>query len=193
MADLSQLELNGTTYDLKDATARALLNFIHVGASAPTDPNVKIWLDTDEPGMSGVSSVNNKTGTVVLDADDVGAMSEWVLLWENASPTSAFAAQTVSLDLSNYDAVFVDSISYATEDPHITCICPKGIQTRIFRANAAESSNAKMWIASREATVSNSGVVFSKALQSTVTANEGTVNNALIPFRIYGFKGVVTA
>ena len=74
---------------------------IYIGTSEPSNKNIKFWLDTDEPGMSAVSSVNGKTGTVVID--DI----PMTLLWTNASPSSSFAAQTVPLALSGYDYVYV--------------------------------------------------------------------------------------
>ena len=45
---------------------------VHVGTSAPSDTDVKFWLDTDEQGQSAVTSVNGRSGAVTLDADDVG-------------------------------------------------------------------------------------------------------------------------
>ena len=35
----------------------------------------------------------------------------WTLVWENPSPTSAFAAQTVELDLTNYSWAMLEIIS----------------------------------------------------------------------------------
>lgn len=37
---------------------------IHVGPSAPTDPEIDMWLDTDEPGQTVVTSVNGMSGAV---------------------------------------------------------------------------------------------------------------------------------
>ena len=85
----------------------AIDDIVYVGDDAPTDPNTKIWLDTDASGASAVNSINGKAGTVVLDADDVGAMSKMTLLWTNASPTSTFSGQTVQIDLSTYSHVFI--------------------------------------------------------------------------------------
>lgn len=63
---------------------------VHVGASAPTDPDTQIWLDTDEPGQSAVTSVNGASGAVTLDASDVGALAETVL--SNTTPETGFPA-----------------------------------------------------------------------------------------------------
>lgn len=165
---------------------------IHVGTSAPSNPNVQLWLDTDEPGMSGVSSVNGATGTVVLDADDVGAMSKWELLWTNASPTSSFAAQTIPLDLSDYDFVLV---RYRRD----TSATLKGLVQIIKVAENYENvallglATADGKIGRRITNATTTGVVFASAtLYSTYgTGTESTT--VLIPEDIYGIKGVVTA
>lgn len=39
---------------------------IHVGPSAPTDPEIDMWLDTDEPGQTVVTSVNGMSGPVTV-------------------------------------------------------------------------------------------------------------------------------
>lgn len=166
----------------------ALDDYVHVGTSAPTDPTAKIWLDTDEPGMSAVSSVNGATGTVVLDPDDVGAMWAWELLWTNASPSSSFAEQTVSLDLSGYDFVLIYSF-WSTNylqfiAPHIAPVNPTG--STIESVIQAVQTNAAASL-ERVFIVTSSGVEFKKA-----TKGSSTDNTCLIPVRIYGIKGVVT-
>lgn len=160
----------------------ALDDYVYVGTSAPTDPTTKIWLDTDEPGMSGVSSVNGATGTVVLDAEDVGAMSEWTLLWTNASPTSSFAAQTVSLDLSGYDAVLVTScLATTATNQDNAMLVMVGDSARLCGTDNANNAF------NRDLTVLSSGVQF-------YTGQTGTSsqNGSRIPLKIYGVKGVVT-
>lgn len=169
---------------------------VHVGTSAPIDPSVKIWLDTDEPGMSGVSSVNGETGTVVLDADDVGAMSEWILLWENASPTSTFGEVDISLNLTDYDAVYIiyrKGISGVTPEHIYSLIAVKGGGPHAYQV-LSPSNNSAAWV-TRTATSTNSGVSFSmgevRVQGSAATGQER--DQYLIPQKIYGIKGLVTA
>lgn len=160
---------------------------VYVGASAPTDPAVDIWLDTDEPGMSAVSSVNGRTGPVVLDAPVVGAMSKWVKLWENASTTSAFSAQTISVDLSDYD--FVCILYYDST--------PATHTTRSFFAEVGTNGMldcTETHIMRRSATVNTSGVVFGNGtyMGAYPSATMTDYNDFCIPYKIYGIKGVVT-
>lgn len=72
---LSKIKLNGVEYELEDAVARA--------ATAQMADEIA--------GISGlVSSVNGKTGAVVLDANDVGALPNDTLI------PAAVTEQTVS-------------------------------------------------------------------------------------------------
>ena len=59
---------------------------VYVGSSAPTDNDTQIWLDTSAQGQSTVTSINGKSGTVTLNAEDVGAVPyEWTLLGTSSS------------------------------------------------------------------------------------------------------------
>lgn len=136
---------------------------------------------------SGVSSVNGATGTVVLDADDVGAMAEWVLLWENASPTSAFAAQTVQLNLSSYDAVFI-YYQNSTPKSYGSPIILVGTPEYVFRFSSNNGNNQRYF--TRSATVTTSGVEFSACQYFQQGSSNGTAQNTdLVPVKIYGIKG----
>lgn len=168
----------------------ALDGYVHVGTSAPTDPTTKIWLDTDEPGMSGVSSVNGATGTVVLDADDVGAVG-LDLLWTNASPTSSFAAQTITIDLSSYDLVLIEFVANATASVGSALYsCFTGIlEVGTFGTIISFILyNGSFFNYFRKATVSTSGVTFEGGYATNNQANDAFA----VPLKIYGFKGVTT-
>ena len=164
----------------------AIDDAVHVGTSAPTDPTCKIWLDTDEPGMSAVSSVNGATGAVVLDIIPLH------LLCENASKTSAFSAQTISIDLSSYTAVLIEVVTNAAAGTSSvlyqfgSMIVTKGTHGNV---TAFLPYNGNLFNYFRNATVQDNGVVFSGG-----TANGGESNNAYaVPTRIYGIKGVQTS
>lgn len=103
-----------------------------------------------------------------------------VKLWENASPSSTFAAQTLSLDLSGYDAVMIffhnasDSTIYLS-----TGMIPIGYKTTLAYTTTSGA------IYSRPATASSTGIVFE-------AGQTGTTSGAkyCVPVRIYGIKGV---
>jgi hypothetical protein len=46
--------------------------------------------------------------TFALKGESGGGISNFVLLWTNSAPTSAFAQQTIALDLTPYDAVVIE-------------------------------------------------------------------------------------
>ena len=103
-----------------------------------------------------------------------------VKLWENASPSSTFAAQTLSLDLSGYDAVMIffhnasDSTIYLS-----TGMIPIGYKTTLAYTTTSGA------IYSRPATASSTGIVFE-------AGQTGTTSGAkyCVPVHIYGIKGV---
>ena len=140
-----------------------------------------------------VSSVNSKTSTVVLDADDVGAMSEWVLLWTNASPTSEFAAQTVSLDLAEYDAVLITFYgNTSSEHTAISSLMTVGDHVNCY-INTGLGSMA-LTLYTRSFDITTSGIDFGDCSQKAYnsTSASTTNNNDVIPYKIYGIKGVIT-
>ena len=160
---------------------------IHVGTSEPSDPAIKIWYDTDEPGQTVVTSVNGASGAVVFDADDMNAM-HWDLLWENASPTSSFSAQTVSLDLSDYTFVIIGFRWSESGDQINWQVCMVGETNKITRVDI---SSTTPWIARRSAQVSATGVTFTAADQGSTSTSPYTANGELIPALIYGIRGII--
>ena len=108
------------------------------------------------------------------------------LLWENASPTSDFAAQTVALDLSGYTKVVVivnyHKDSYSSQSEHGGC----GYG---FALVGGEQSNVTVYASY------GSGGVFSRSFKATISGVEFTQtryasvgNVGAIPLRIYGIK-----
>ena len=163
--------------------------YIHVGASAPSDSNIDIWLDTDDPGQSTVSSVNGKSGTVLLDAADVGAMAVWELVWENATASSSFAAQPIPLDLIDYDAVWIYfARATSTLDDLAGSMVLNG---KSYSHRVVSNSSSSIRYYARNATVSSSGVEFGACTYHTQGSSSATTENvSLVPVYIYGIKGV---
>lgn len=135
-----------------------------------------------------VTSVNTKTGAVVLDADDVGAISKWTLLWTNASPTSAFATQTIPLNLSGYDAVAIEfCLSKSDNATTKTYLCKIGKTTQ---CDFMLTSYSRIGSFSRAAIVSSTGVTFSSGIVRNSEVAPVDTNDGCIPLHIYGIKGV---
>lgn len=105
------------------------------------------------------------------------------LLWTNPNPTANFAAQTVSLDLSGYDAygvVSMFSASYQYTMP--LCVFPCDINHKAYvMCNARTANNT----GGRLINFSTTGLAFEAASYS------GSTNNSYcIPYKIYGIRGI---
>lgn len=100
------------------------------------------------------------------------------LLWTNPSPTSSFSAQTISLDLSNYDEVEIEAKQLASGTIVQLCRVGIGKQTKcLFRDGNANNFYTRTFV------VSASSIQFGDAYyNSTVT------NTDCVPIAIYGIK-----
>lgn len=104
-----------------------------------------------------------------------------VKLWENASLASSFSAQTIALDLSEYDGISILYYVDATTNVHMST------------GRVGKKQSGCMWYVTassgyrlhRVFTVSDTGITFDTA------TNTGTVaaNKVCIPHVIYGIKG----
>lgn len=105
--------------------------------------------------------------------------SQTKLLWTNASPTSAFAAQTLAISLADYEIVMIESKQGST-------FCNVGEITIMF-------SRDSYYPCTRDVTTTTTGISFGSGLQRTECPGSGTatVNGLCIPRRIYGIKGVI--
>ena len=114
---------------------------------------------------------------------NVGAMAEWVKVWENASPTSSFAAQPISADLSAYDLVGV----YACESDSATGRCDMFIVEIGGSGNIQFIINARQ---NRRFDVSTTEVTFSGGNSGPYNGAVSSSDTSAVPRSIYGIKGV---
>lgn len=159
---------------------------IYVGPTEPTS-GVRIWLDTDEDGASAVNSVNGHNGTVVLDADDVGATTPWVKKWVNANgSSSSFSAQTIQIDLSQYQEVRIQYEVYQTGSDCQVCVDFTVPSSQFVTYFGVNDSGANYGFR-RSMKVTTSGVVFGKAVEKTAssTGNSTEKTDRMIPLAIY--------
>lgn len=105
------------------------------------------------------------------------------LLWTNSDPTANFAAQTVSLDLSAYDAVLIIYLANLNRNAQYSRICLKNGYSNVLLGVISASSD----IRTRTANVTDSGVDFGAGYTGTSSANSSN-----IPYLIYGIKGIPT-
>ena len=120
---------------------------------------------------------------------EVGAMYEWDLLWENASPTSSFAGQTIlTSGLSAYDMVAIQIIYSGSFTHTTTAFSP--INGESLDVSVVSSDNQRIACGYRSATVAITGIVFSDGAFIGSNSNRTTNNSYGIPQRVWGLKGV---
>ena len=114
------------------------------------------------------------------------------LLWTNASPTSAFAAQTISLDLSGYNAVEIVCRYSTTDDTHIRYICDVGNSASMYWFYRTATNGYYMGVRSRtNVSASTTGATFNTCMGKPVNSSTSTANDGyIIPIEIYGIKVV---
>ncbi len=102
------------------------------------------------------------------------------LLWTNPNPTSSFSAQTISLDLSEYQLVFVVCKGDTTGTNYTTALAEFNTLTQIGTING--------YTRFRAFTATATGVQFGGGYKQTSYSNDGSDNSATIPYHIYGIK-----
>lgn len=127
---------------------------------------------------SAVQSVNGVTpaagGALTLPICSVS------LLWTN-SQTSTFAGQTVSLDLSGYDAAIIVTMLKDGDQQGESKVCSKNVSECLMVCEINEATI----ISFRKVTVANSGVSFG---ESRIFGTGSVDNTKNIPSKIYGVK-----
>ena len=113
-------------------------------------------------------------------------------LWQNARPTSNFAAQTISLNLSEYDFVEVVYKTSTSSKHQIIerCEIGAGIRAERFYNPTSTSTVLKNMYRGGDG-ASTSGYNFGDAYLKTANATDSTKDNSyIIPYKIYGIKVV---
>lgn len=113
--------------------------------------------------------------TITSGVDPLYLHLDMDLLWTNASPTSSFAPQTVSLDLSEYKTILITVKGYITEDNRITHIIIKG--------QNAQLSLTRDDFRYRDISTSDTTVIFGAGY-----LNQTLDNGRCIPLYIYGIR-----
>lgn len=105
------------------------------------------------------------------------------LLWVNSAPSSAFVSQTVSVDLTEYDGVLVEFNNNNTSRVLTSRVYIKKSDNRALAAGRGDVTNDGR---SRVCEIVSGGVKFYDTKEGGSTSND-----SIIPYKIYGVKGVV--
>lgn len=135
---------------------------VYVGSSAPTDPAVDIWLDTDEPGQSAVTSVNGQSGAVTIPLAEEGAnyckMPDGTLIqWGQIGEYHGGSTYTYTINLTKAfasipyfvtanGAYYSDATSYEGVVCTVKIVSATSFEIHVRNATA-NYTNAVRWIA----------------------------------------------
>ena len=109
-------------------------------------------------------------------------------LWENESPTTEFAAQTVPLDLSQYELFLVTAMEQNTSEGtyrELSFLAFKNVLSvlqGVFVGGYGPGADTRPF------QILENGVNFSDARRSYNNQNNMVFNSSLIPHQIYGIK-----
>lgn len=136
-----------------------------------------------EGGGTNATNAADARRNLEITPENIGAMS-MELLWENASPGSQFASQTVVCNISEYDFVYIDYFESILNSYHNSVFFYAGFAATL---DLIDSSGRVIFRQARQAHNGSSlvGFTFSDAFVSGQPDN-----NYTIPYRIYGIKGV---
>ena len=124
---------------------------------------------------------NMMYGTGSGEGGELSGISDAVLLWENSAPTTAFDAQNISVDLTDYDGVVIDYATYTNYPTRITSrIIPVWEGDSLMSCGVKDSNYG-----GRYCVVERDKVKFGYG------HNHGTgiTNNTSVPLAIYGVTG----
>lgn len=154
---------------------------VHIGSEPPTDANANMWYDTDDQQGSFYTAEQ-------VDELLSGKVS-MELLWENASPTSAFAAQTISIpELAN--STDGDQILIETESGTFIGRCVSG--TWLYVSGVTHENNA-ITAHERRFTIRTNTIEVGAGKQFTNSSYINNNYNIHIPIRIWRLRTEVQA
>lgn len=141
--------------------------------------------DTADAALAKGLPAGGSSGQVLAKASATDYDAEWVappgwdLLWTNASPGSAFAAQTIALDLSSYTLILIIA-RRTTDAEYISAVGNIGAKAYM---NYTATSGSTIYSRTRKFGISASGI----AVEAGYTGS-GVNNSYCIPVWIYGIK-----
>lgn len=154
--------------------------------------NLIAQIQTALEGKAGVSAsgeisiIENGTYDVAQYVSaNVNVQSAPVLLWENASPTSAFAEQNISISASEYSALLIEFRATTTDAFTVMEMFSFGATNKWVAVNSLTYGNSSL--PQRGVTsVNKTSVGFSTAAYGSVGGSK--YNDRCIPTRIWGVK-----
>lgn len=170
-------------YDDKYASKGA---WVVVGRQRPSGNDMYGSVPVQSGGIVIDNNTTEEDKTEALEnLNALGALSK-ELLWENDSPQSAFASRKITMDFSGYSQIEIEFIRYRGQDGRIF---RKARIDQTGYAEIIEPFQNVAYIFSRNFKFTQSSIEFDSGYTSTATSAV-VDNERMIPFRIYGIKGV---
>lgn len=160
--------------------------------------NGNTWESIPAGGI-GVPS-GGTTGQVLQKSSNTDYATEWAskgmtLLWTNPNPTSAFAAQTLSVDTSDYSFIAVEFRTHINVDNYLVSIMRTGTKSGFGVMvmggffNPSTQANANGYTREVDLTSSSSIGISGSFYASAATSWKSTAStNEMIPTNIWGIK-----
>lgn len=144
----------------------------------------KLWIRMKSYINSRIEDIDASVDLAIDNAIANAGHMEMELLWENASPTSEFAAQTITVDLSQY--THYEVLCLVTNATYKDSIISSGIIPVNKGALISYGWGDVNTVAHRRITESTlNSITFGGA-----SYNKTAGNSYVIPQAIYGIKGV---
>lgn len=136
-------------------------------------------------GSKPITNVNELPKAIADIPNLVGGNIEKI--WENASSTSGFPAQTVIFDYSKYKWLIVESKRYYDSDNYRQSVLVRPENGISFRNTFTSGSNQQIITYYRTGTIRSNGIDFSSGWYATPTEDKEYIQSC-IPMAIYGIK-----
>lgn len=136
-------------------------------------------------GSKPITNVNELPKAIADIPNLVGGNIEKI--WENASSTSGFPAQTVIFDYSKYKWLIVESKRYYDSDNYRQSVLVRPENGISFRNTFTSGSNQQIITYYRTGTIRSNGIDFSSGWYATPTEDKEYIQFC-IPMAIYGIK-----
>lgn len=159
---------------------QAIADAITQGGGGGSDQAIDINYDNTTSGLTA----DNVQDAIDENADSIDTlnskMAKYTLLWTNPSPSAAFAAQDIVVDISGYDDIYIET----TEG-----VCIGKVGNGTYEVACGLSSGIAYLYYRQFALNNTSKISVGDGKQTKVTDGAtSTVNALYVPLRIYGVK-----
>lgn len=140
-------------------------------------------LATATSSLNGLMSSADKSKLDKVEVRD--------LLWTNPNPSSEFAGQTISLDLSDYESIEVVYSSYSAtvfQTMRFERINSSSGGIGLESTDRSNSISSSLAVVSRNGTFDDNGVTFYDGYFQTSSGSRTVSGRSCVPQKIYGIK-----